>query len=298
MRSLLFVPGDSTRKLEKSLTAGADALLIDLEDSVAPDAKAAARETTAGFLRELHEHKKRPRLYVRVNALDTGLTDADLDAVMPAGPDGLMLPKASGGPDISHLGAKIAVREAEGDLPDGATRIIAIATETARAMFGLGTYGRASHRLIGLAWGAEDLSADHGAQTNKDANGKFTEPYRLARSMLLYAAAAAEVLAIDTVFTDLRDLDRLRSECAEAVRDGFSAKMAIHPAQVPVINEVFTPSDEAVAHARAIIDAFAANSGAGVVSVDGQMVDRPHIVRAERVLARAKAASALSVSDV
>jgi citrate lyase subunit beta/citryl-CoA lyase len=288
MRSLLFVPGDSARKLEKGLAAGADALLLDLEDSVALGGKEAARKTTAAFLTAARGEAGRPRLFVRVNGLATGLTDADLDAVMAAGPDGIMLPKTVGGPDVSHLGAKLAVREAEYGLPDGGTAIIAIATENARGVFALGSLAGASHRLAGDAWGGEDLAADLGAEANRDGHGAYTAPYQIARSLTLFAAAAAEVDAIDSVFTNFRDLDGLSAECRDARRDGFSAKMAIHPAQVPVINEAFTPSAEALAHARRIVELFAENPGAGVVGLDGQMIDRPHLRQAERLLARAE----------
>lgn len=287
MRSLLFVPGDSARKLEKGLASGADALIIDIEDSVALSAKEEARRVTAEFLASVRETRDRPRLYVRVNGLATGMTDADLDGVMRAVPDGIVLPKAIGGKDVAHLGAKIAVREAEFDLADGGTRIIAIATENARGVFALGTFAGASQRLDGLAWGGEDLSADIGAETNRRNDGHYTEPYRLARSLTLFGAAAAEVDAIDAVYTNFRDLDGLAAECREARRDGFVAKMAIHPAQVPVINETFVPSQEALERAKAVIAAFATNPGAGVVGVDGEMLDRPHLTRAERLLARA-----------
>ncbi|HEX2137621.1 MAG TPA: CoA ester lyase [Microvirga sp.] len=287
MRSLLFVPGDSPRKLEKGLSSGADALIVDLEDSVALSAKEEARRVTAGFLREATAQSARPRLIVRVNGLATGLTEADLDGVMAAGPDAVMLPKTVGGPDVAHLGAKLAVREAEFGLADGATRIVAIATENARGVFALGTFAGASHRLSGLTWGGEDLSADIGAETNRREDGSYTEPYRLARALTLLAATAAEVDAIDSVFTNFRDLEGLAAECREARRDGFVAKMAIHPAQVPVINEAFTPSAEAVAWARAVVQAFAEQPEAGVVGIAGEMLDRPHLKRAERLLARA-----------
>jgi citrate lyase subunit beta/citryl-CoA lyase len=183
MRSLLFVPGDSRRKLDKGLTSGADALLVDLEDSVALDAKEEARRVTAAFLSEAGAQSGRPRLYVRVNGLTTGLTDADLDGVMQATPDGIVLPKTVGGSDVSHLGAKLAVREAEYGLPDGGTRILAIATENALGVFALGTFAGASHRLMGLAWGGEDLSADLGAEANRGDDGAYAEPYRIARSL-------------------------------------------------------------------------------------------------------------------
>jgi citrate lyase subunit beta/citryl-CoA lyase len=285
MRSLLFVPGDSARKLEKSLQAGADALIVDLEDSVAPSQKEAARRTAAAFLEEARRAAGRPRLYVRVNALPSGLTDADLDGMMPAAPDGIMLPKAVGGRDVAHLCAKLAVREAEHALEDGATCIVAIAAETARSLFALGGFADAGRRLEGLAWSAEDLSADIGAERNRDASG-FTEPFRLARNLVLFAAAAAAVDAIDTVFTNVRDLDGLARECREAQADGFVAKLAIHPAQVPVINEAFTPSPSAEARARAIVEAFARDPDIGVASLNGRRIDRAHLKRSERILQR------------
>lgn len=289
MRSLLFVPGDSPKKLEKGMGSGADALIVDLEDSVAPDAKEEARRIAAAFLAEQRTTSGRPLLFVRVNGLTTGLIDADLDGVMRSAPDGIVLPKAVGGADVAHLGAKLAVREAEFGLDDGGTRILAIGTETAAGVFALGTFTGASHRLAGLTWGGEDLSADLGAETNRGEDGAYTDPYRIARSLTLLGAAAAGVDAVDSVFTNFRDLAGLEAECRTARRDGFVAKMAIHPAQVPVINEAFTPSPDAVARARAVIEAFLANPGAGVVGVDGEMLDRPHLLRAERLLRRAGA---------
>ncbi|RVU15655.1 HpcH/HpaI aldolase/citrate lyase family protein [Methylobacterium oryzihabitans] len=286
MRSLLFAPGDTPRKLDKALDSGADALILDLEDSVAPTAKAEARATTAAFLKRVRGEAGRPRLYVRVNAFDTGLTDDDLAAVMPEAPDGIVLPKAAGGPDVGRLSVALAVHEAEIGLPDGVTRILPIVTETARAVFALDSLPGSSPRLAGLTWGAEDLSADIGAETNRDGSGAWTGPFRLARDLMLLAATAAQVDAVDTVYAGFRDLDGLARECREARRDGFVAKMAIHPAQVAVINAAFTPSDEDLARARAVVAAFAANPGTGVVGIDGQMLDRPHLLRAERLLAR------------
>jgi citrate lyase subunit beta / citryl-CoA lyase len=285
-RSVLYMPGANERALEKAKTIPADALILDLEDSVAFSEKEGARRTTAAFLAEARQAAERPRLFVRVNSLSTGLTDADLDGVMAGAPDGIMLPKAVGGPDVAHLGAKLAVREAEHGLDDGGTRIVAIATETAASLFVLGGFAGASRRLAGLAWGAEDLSADLGAEANRDEAGLFTEPFRLARNLMLFAAAAAEVDAVDTVFTNFRDPEGLARECREAQRDGFVAKLAIHPGQVPVINEAFTPTPEAVARARAIVDAFAQNPGAGVVGLGGEMIDQPHLKRSERLLRR------------
>ena len=290
LRSALFVPGDSTAKLAKSLGSGADALILDLEDSVAAERKEAARTTALAFLEDARNRRPRPLLMVRVNALETGLTDADLDAIVAGRPDAIMLPKAEGGAAVAHLDAKLTAREAIHGLPDGEIRIVALATETASALFVAGTYGGASPRLTGLSWGAEDLSADLGAETNRDAEGRFTEPFRFARNLCLAAAAAAKIQAIDTVFVDFRDLAGLKREAEEARRDGFTAKLAIHPAQVATINAVFTPSPAAIAKARAVIAAFAENPGAGVVGIEGVMYDRPHLERAKQLLARAEAA--------
>jgi citrate lyase subunit beta/citryl-CoA lyase len=198
-----------------------------------------------------------------------------------------MLPKAEGGASIVHADAKLAVREAQNGLPDGHIKIIAIATETAASLFLAGTYAGSSARLSALTWGAEDLSADLGAETNRDTDGRYLDPYRLARTLCVAGAAAAGVLAIDTVYIDFRDDVGFRSDCAAARRDGFAARMAIHPAQIPIINEVFTPSAEAVAQAKIIIDAFAANPGAGTLAINGVMADQPHLLRARRVLERA-----------
>lgn len=287
MRSLLFIPGDSPRKLEKGLTSGADVLLLDLEDSIAPDGKAAARETTLAFLREAQPVAERPVLYVRVNGIDTGLIDADLDAVLAGKPDGIMLPKAEGGASIVHLDAKLTAREPMRGIAAGSTAILALTTETAKAMFLAGTYAGTSPRVAGLTWGAEDLSAELGAEANRDAADNFLDPYRLARTLCLVGAAAAQVPAIDTVYIDFRNETGLKRECEEARRDGFTGKLAIHPAQVPIINEVFTPTAAALAHAQAVVDAFAAAGGAGVVGIGGVMYDRPHLAKAQQLLARA-----------
>jgi citrate lyase subunit beta / citryl-CoA lyase len=291
MRSLLFVPADSAKKLDKGMTSGADALIVDLEDSVALDGKARARQSAAAFLKDALAAKPRPYLVVRVNGLTTGLTDADLDAVAPAKPDAIMLPKAEGGASVIHADAKLTVREATSGLPDGHIKIVAIATETAAALFLAGTFAGSSARLTGLTWGAEDLSAELGAQANRDAQGRFLDPYRLARVLCLAGASSAGVPAIDTVYVDFRDEKGFRDECEEACRDGFTGKMAIHPAQVPIVNEVFTPSAEALARAQAIVDAFAKSPGAGVVGIGGVMYDRPHLARAERLIARASSSA-------
>ena len=220
--------------------------------------------------------------------MQTDLTDADLDAVAGAAPDAIMLPKAEGGASVAHADAKLAVREAQNGLPDGLIKIVAIATETAASLFLAGTYAGASKRLGALTWGAEDLSAELGAEANRNAAGDFLDPYRLARVLCLAGAAAARVPAFDTVYIDFRDVEGLRRECSEARRDGFSAKMAIHPAQIPIINEVFKPTPEAIADAQAIVDAFAANPQAGTIGIGGVMADQPHLARAKRVLQRAE----------
>src|SRR5579863_4534978 len=245
MRSALFVPGDDEKKLAKGLASGADALIVDLEDSVAASAKARARTITTEFLRQATAKPGRPRLVVRVNPLASGLVA-------------------------------------------GATKIIALATESAVALFAMGTYRRCSRRLAGLAWGGEDLSADLGAEANRHPDGSWTSPYLLARNLTLIAAVAADVAPIDTVYTNFRDLEGLRTEALAARRDGFTGKMAIHPSQIAVINEVFTPTAAALAKAQAIIAAFAAKPDAGVVAIDGEMFDRPHLIRAQRLAARAK----------
>lgn len=291
MRSLLLVPADAPKDLERALASAADALVVDLEDSVAPAAKARARGAAAEFLRKAGASTARPRLYVRVNGAATGLLEDDLAAVVPTAPDGVVLPKAAGGTDIVRLSAKLAVAEAEAGLPDGATKIIALATETAAALFAMGTYADCSPRLTALTWGSEDLAADLGAETNRLADGSHAEPYRLARSLTLAAAAAANVPAIDSIYTRYRDLDGLWTEAEAARRDGFSGKLALHPDQVTVINTVFTPSAATIAAARAVVDAFAQHAGEGIVLHEGRVLDRSHLRQAEGILRRAAVAA-------
>ncbi len=290
MRSLLFVPADGGSKLDKAFASGADAVIVDLEDSIAGDRKAPARASAAAFIKQAAQQTKRPRLLVRVNGLATGLTDADLDAIVPARPDAILLPKAEGGASLIHADAKLTAREAIAGLDEGHVKIVAQAFETAAGLFAAGSLAGASARLIGLTWGPEDLSAEVGAEANRDAEGHLTGPYRLARSICLFAAAAAGVTAIETVYVDFRNLAGLKRETEEARRDGFAARLAIHPAQVAIINDVFTPTAEAVARAKAIVAAFTAAPGGGVVAIDGVMYDRPHLVRAQALIARAKAA--------
>lgn len=276
MRSLLFVPADSERKIEKALASGADVVILDLEDSVAPANKPAARAQASETLKRA---RSGPKVYVRVNALDSGLVSDDIAAVLPGGPDGIMQPKTETGACVEKLVSMVGA-----DMP-----VIAIATETANAMFGLDTYSGITANLQGLAWGAEDLSNELGAQVNRGNDGHLTDPYRLARSMCLLGARAAGVEPVDTVYVDFRNQDGFERDCMDGVRDGFTCKMAIHPAQVEAINRIFTPSPEQVAQARSIVAAFAEAGDAGVVGIDGKMFDIPHLNRSRKLLARAEA---------
>ena len=276
LRSLLFVPGDRPDRMEKALRAEADALILDLEDAVAPAAKPEARRAVAAFLCA----NPTARLWVRINPLDGPEADKDLAAVVSANLYGIVLPKAEGGASVSELARRLTERG------NATAQILAIATETPAAIFQLGSYGGAE-RLAGLTWGAEDLPAAIGASTSREEDGRYTPPYELARSLCLFGAAAAGVAPIETVYPAFRDLEGLAAYAARARRDGFTGMMAIHPAQVPVINAAFTPSAVEVEHARAVVAAFEANPGAGALSLDGKMIDRPHLVQAQRMLAAA-----------
>jgi citrate lyase subunit beta/citryl-CoA lyase len=288
MRSLLFVPADGGSKLDKAMASSADAVIVDLEDSIAPERKDEARKLAFDFLKSMNAKKDRPRLLVRINGLDNGMTDADLDAIVPGAPDAVLFPKAEGGASVVHLDAKLTAREAIAGLPEGAIKILAQAVESAAGLFLAGTFRDSSARLIGLTWGPEDLSAELGAEANREADGTLTEPYRIARAMCLYGAAAAKVPAIETVFVDFRNSEGLRRDTEMARRDGFTGRLAIHPAQVAVINAVFTPTLEQIEKAKAIVAAFAAKPGAGTVGIDGKMYDRPHLARAQALLERMK----------
>lgn len=288
MRSLLFVPADGESKLDKAMASGADAVIIDLEDSITPERKDQARAAALDFLKRARADTQRPRLLVRINGLETGMTDADLDAIVAGEPDAIVFPKAEGGASVVHLDAKLTAREAIAGVPEGQIKVLAQAVESAAGLFAAGTFRSASTRLIGLTWGPEDLSAELGADANRDAQGELTEPYRLARSMCLYAAAAAKLSAIETVYVDFRNSEGLRRDTEAARRDGFTGRLAIHPAQVPVINDVFTPTAAQVEKAKAVVAAFAAQPGAGAVGIDGKMYDRPHLARAQRLLASLK----------
>jgi citrate lyase subunit beta/citryl-CoA lyase len=284
MRSLLFVPAHDARKLLKGLDSGADALIIDLEDAVPLAEKARARGMCAEFVAE---HHTRMPLYVRVNAASTGLMLEDLAAVVRARPFGIMLPKCQSGRDVAQLDSFLAALEVRDGVDPGSTRILPIVTETAASLFDFASYATAGARLSGMLWGGEDLAADIGALANRDGDGRYTAPYQLARTLALLGASAAQVAAVDAVYTNFRDPAGLQQEAADALRDGFTAKTAIHPDQVPVINAAFTPSAEAVAWARRVIAAFNANPQSGAISIDGKMFDRPHLRSAQRVLARA-----------
>jgi citrate lyase subunit beta/citryl-CoA lyase len=280
---MLFVPGDSERKFAKARVIGADALILDLEDSVAPSKKAEARAHVAGLLDDTG-----PRdwsFFVRVNALDTGQTLGDMAAVVKPGLDGLMIPKANGADDIARIGHYLDALEEKVGIAAGTVRIAVVATETPQAMFNLGSYTPPHPRLAALTWGAEDLSAALGGTGNKEADGEWTFPYQVARAQCLFAAGAAGVAPIDTLFADFRDAAGLERDCRRARRDGFTGRLAIHPDQIEVINRCFSPSDDEIAEAQKIVDAFAAQPDAGTLGIDGKMVDIPHLKAAQRTLA-------------
>jgi citrate lyase subunit beta/citryl-CoA lyase len=281
LRSMLFVPGDSEKKMAKGGSIGADALILDLEDSVAASRRPLAREMIHDYLK--NAGRAGGELWVRINPLDTADALRDVAAVARARPDGIALPKCNGPGDVVQLSHYLDALEIEHGIPQGSIAICAIATETAAAPFSLGQY-KGAPRLRVLTWGAEDLAAALGASSNKDAAGNYTAPYVLARSLCLFGAHAAGVQGLDTVQPDFRNAAKLREECNDARRDGFLGKIAIHPDQVAVINECFTPSAAEIAHAQAVIDAFAANPGAGTLSLEGKMIDMPHLKQAERLM--------------
>lgn len=283
LRSMLFVPGDSERKFAKARGIGADALILDLEDSVAPSMKAEARARVAGLLDDTA-----PRdwaFFVRINPLDTGLTLGDMAAVVKPGLDGLLIPKANGAEDIAQIGHYLDALEEKAGMPAGTVRIAVVATETAQAMFNLGSYAPAHPRLVGLTWGAEDLATALGGTSNKEADGEWTFPYKVARAQCLFAARAAGVEPLDTLYADFRDTDGLERDCRRARRDGFAGRLAIHPDQIETINRCFSPSEEEIAEAQKIVDAFAAQPDAGTLGIDGKMYDIPHLKAAQRTLA-------------
>lgn len=290
LRSLLFIPGDSDKKIAKAAECGADAVIFDLEDAVAPANKPLARSMVAAHLKANPRGARPLQYWVRVNPLDSGLTLADLAAVIPGAPDGIVQPKIDGPDDVRQLSHYLDAFEAAAGIAAGSTRIIPVATETAVAPFNLGSFAQAGlARLAGLTWGGEDLAAALGASTNRDAGGDWAFTYRMVRSLTLLAAHAAGVQAIDTLHANFRDEDGLRTSSAMARGEGFTGRLAIHPAQVAIINAGFTPSAADVDHARRVVAAFAADPDVGTVAMDGRMLDRPHLKAAQRVLALAEA---------
>lgn len=286
MRSWLFVPGDSQVKLDKVAGLGADVVIVDLEDAVAPPAKPTARMLARSFLQS-HAAGTGFARWVRINPLDTPLWREDLAAVMPGRPDGVMVPKAAGPEQLQALAAELYEFEQRNGMQPGATRILPLVSETPAAALGIASYvGATQPRLAGLTWGAEDLSAAIGASRKRDARGNWTDTFRFVRAQVLLAAHARGVLAIDTLHADFRDLEGLERIARESHADGFAGMLAIHPAQVPVINAAFTPGEEEIAHARAIVAAFSANPGAGALQLDGRMIDQPHLEQARRLLER------------
>lgn len=285
MRSWLFVPGDSETKLGKVAACGADVVIVDLEDAVAPPAKVRARALAEGWLRD-HATVAFSR-WVRINPLDGPLWREDLAAVMPGKPDGIMVPKAAGPAQLQALDAALHEIEPARGISPGATRILPLVSETPAAALGIAAYaGTELQRLAGLTWGAEDLSAALGATRKRDPRGVWTDTFRYVRAQVVLAAHARGVMAIDTLHAEFRDLNGLARIAAESHADGFAGMLAIHPSQVPVINAAFTPGDADIAEARAIVALFEANPGAGALSLDGRMVDQPHLDQARRLLAR------------
>ncbi|TAK84126.1 MAG: CoA ester lyase [Betaproteobacteria bacterium] len=280
LRSILFVPGLAADKFAKASASNADGLVLDLEDSVPADSKAEACVTVRRMLEQGAGGKA---LWVRVNALDTGRTLKDLAAVIPARPFGVVVPKSRGSADLLRISHYLDALEEAAGVPSGATRILLIATELGAALFDMGRYGGVTDRLWGLTWGAEDLAADVGARINR-VDGRYTEPFRLARSLVLHAGAAAGVPVYDTPCVDLDNPDVLRAECEEARRDGFAGKLAIHPRHIGPINAAFTASEEELAWSRAVVAAFEANPSSGALRLQGKMIDRPHLRLARRLL--------------
>lgn len=281
-RSYLFVPADSERKMRKAGDSGADALILDLEDSVAANARPEARALAAEYL------TGKDNVWVRINPIDTEDAVADLDAIMPSSPAGIVLPKPRGAADVVRLSEQLDGLEARHGIAAGQTRIIALCTERPDALFTLASYDAATPRLAALTWGAEDLAAAVGASSNRDDAGNWLPPYELARSLCLFAAAAAKVAAVDTVFTDYQDSAGLAHYAANARRDGFSGMLAIHPAQIDVINNAFMPTPAELDRAERIVALFDDNPDAGALGMDGAMIDRPHFVQAQRLLLLAK----------
>ena len=295
MRSMLFVPADSEKKLAKSLGVGADVLILDLEDSVAASKRPVAREMAKAFIADARKAGSKSKLYVRMNPIDGSDWEADLAGVMAAGPDGIIQPKTRSGEDVHKLSIALGHAESQHGLKAGQTRIFPIVTEVPISVLQMHTYVGSSARLSGMSWGAEDLGAVVGSLANKDEQGQWTSPYRMVRDLCLFTASAAATEPIDTVFVNFRDTAGLIAESKAAKRDGFTGKIAIHPDQVAPINAVFTPSEAELDHARAVQRAFQQAGNMGVASLDGMMLDMPHLKLAERVLTRARSAGIAGV---
>lgn len=290
LRSWLFIPGDSKKKLAKADGTGADALILDLEDSVAPEHKPRGRDLVAGLLADRPQEARTSQLWVRINPLDSGMALDDLVAVVAAAPDGVMLPKCAGPADIAQLSFYLDALEAQAGLAAGSIAILPVATETAAAPFTLGDYAKVpAARLAGLTWGAEDLAAALGASTNLDPAGGWALTYRTVRTLTLLGAKAAGVQAVDTLYVDFRDEAGLRASSRASRAEGFTGRLAIHPAQVAAINESYLPDVGEVAFAERVVAAFDAAGGAGTVGLDGRMLDIPHLKQARAVLAKAAA---------
>lgn len=289
LRSLLFVPADSERKFAKANGIGSDALILDLEDSVAAGRKAFAR----GAVKDLLGGGSRNWSFlVRINPLGTGLTLEDLAAVVRPGLDGLLLPKVNGIEDVDLIAHYVDVLEVATGVTPGHVKLLVVATETPAAMIGFAGYARKNPRLVAMTWGGEDLSAALGALTPREADGSWTFPYQLARAQCLFAAGAAGAAALETLYVDFRDQQGLAVFCRIARRDGFVGQIAIHPDQIATINACFTPSQADLDHARRVVAAFAANPDVGTIGIDGKMYDMPHLVAARRTLASVEEGSA------
>lgn len=293
LRCFLFVPGDSERKLAKVENSEADALILDLEDSVALSRATIAREMIREYLSG-HPDRERHQLWVRISPLETEKALVDLAAVVPGAPDGIVLPKADSAADAVALAHHLSALEVREGLERGRIRILAVATETAPTLFTLHSYVGATARLFGLTWGAEDLSAALGAFTNRGPDGRYDDVYRMARALCLAASRAAGVEPVGSVYPDFRDLEGLAAEAHYDRQSGFTGKIAIHPDQVPVINQAFTPTAEEVAYAERVVALFRENPDAGTLGLDGKMLDKPHLTQAEQILASAARAATKS----
>lgn len=287
MRSMLFVPGDRPERFQKAVASGADAVILDLEDAVALESRPQARAAIAAWLAT---GERGVPTWVRINSVQSNAALADLAAVAPAKPDGIVLPKARNGDDVTRVDHWLQAFEAAQGLAPDSIRLIPMITETAQAMLSLATFLRAPSRVTGMTWGAEDLATELGAATNREESGEYAIPYQLASAGCLYAAAAAGVAAIDTVDTEIKNLAAVEARARASRRAGYSGKLAIHPAQIAALHAAFTPSAAEIDHAQRVLAAFAAAPASGALMLDGKLIDRPHVLQAERILAAARRA--------